>query len=113
MGCVSHTARLLEKMAKDRFGGVVDDVWACAAQRRLQQQLGDDQKTTMKLLAGIISNPNAGGVLVLSLGCENNNPEVFQPYLGDYDKNRVKFLVAQQPDDEYAAGMTLLGELAE
>lgn len=65
----------------------------------------------MKLLAGLIHNPNAGGVLVLSLGCENNNLEVFKPYLGEIDHNRVKFLVTQDVEDEYEAGMKLLAEL--
>lgn len=62
----------------------------------------------MKLLSGLIHNPNAGGVLVLSLGCENNNLEVFRPYLGEIDEKRIKFLVTQDVEDEYQAGMALL-----
>ena len=90
VGCVNQTAQRLAAEAKRRFASRVDDV--CAFPHNLGcSQLGDDQATTMKLLAGLIRNPNAGGVLVLSLGCENNNLEVFRPYLGDVDPNRIKF----------------------
>lgn len=107
VGCVNMTATRLAEMAKVKFGNRFDDIRAYTHNMGCSQ-LGDDQATTMKLLAGIIKNPNAGAVLVLSLGCENNNLEVFLPYLGDYDKERVKFLVTQEVEDEYEAGMDLL-----
>ena len=110
VGCVNQTAQRLAAEAKRRFASRFDDV--CAFPHNLGcSQLGDDQATTMKLLAGLIRNPNAGGVLVLSLGCENNNLEVFRPYLGDVDPNRIKFLVTQDVEDEYEAEMALLEEL--
>lgn len=112
VGCVNVTAERLAEMARSKFGGRFDDVRAFTHNMGCSQ-LGDDQKTTMKLLAGLIGNPNAGGVLVLSLGCENNNLEVFKPYLGNIDENRIKFLVTQEADDEYAAGMELLDELSQ
>lgn len=68
---------------------------------------------TQKILASLVSHPNAGGVLVVSLGCENNNLDVFKPLLGEYNKDRVKFLVAQKETDELASGMKLLEELNE
>lgn len=112
VGCVNRTAERLADKARARFGNRFDDVRAYPHNMGCSQ-LGDDQATTMKLLAGLIQNPNAGGVLVLSLGCENNNLDVFRPYLGAIDENRVKFLVTQQVEDEYAAGMELLDELNE
>lgn len=110
VGCVNMTAQHLAEEAKRRFGNHFDDVRAYTHNMGCSQ-LGDDQATTMKLLSGLIQNPNAGGVLVLSLGCENNNLDVFRPYLGNIDENRIKFLVTQSVEDEYAAGMALLEEL--
>lgn len=112
VGCVNSTASHLAKEAKKRFAGRFDDI--CAFTHNMGcSQLGDDQETTMKLLAGLIKHPNAGGVLVLSLGCENNNLDVFKPYLGEIDEDRIKFLVTQDVEDEYEAGMQLLEELNE
>ncbi len=76
-------------------------------------QLGDDQETTQKILRGFINHPNAAGVLVLGLGCENNNIEVFKKVLGEYDPKRVKFLIAQESEDEIAEGVKLVNELKE
>ena len=75
--------------------------------------MGDDQENTRQILANLINHPNAGGVLVLGLGCENSNIDVLKPYIGDYDENRVKFLVCQESEDEMADAMELLSELAE
>lgn len=112
VGCVNQTAVRLAEQAKTAFGDRFDDV--CAYTHNMGcSQLGDDQATTMKLLAGLVNNPNAGGVLVLSLGCENNNLDVFRPYLGEIDENRVQFLVTQDVEDEYEAGMALLQALSE
>ena len=55
-------------------------------------QLGDDQKMTQNVLKGLVNHPNATGVLVLGLGCENNNISVFKTVLGEVDENRVKFM---------------------
>ena len=76
-------------------------------------QLGDDQLTTQKTLSGIVNHPNAAGVLVLGLGCENNNIEVFKGVLGEYDTERVRFLNCQDHDDEVAEGVKIIGELRE
>ena len=76
-------------------------------------QLGDDQETTQKILRGFINHPNAAGVLVLGLGCENNNIEVFKKVLGEYNPKRVKFLIAQESEDEIAEGVKLVNELKE
>ncbi len=74
-------------------------------------QLGGDHETTRKILRDITLHPNAGGVLVLGLGCENNQPDVFEEFLGDYDKSRIKFLVTQKVSDEITAGVDILKEL--
>ncbi len=59
----------------------------------------------------MVLHPNAGAVLVVGLGCENNQPDVFREFLGDYDQDRVKFMVTQKVGDEYEEGMELLREL--
>ncbi|MBE6719528.1 MAG: altronate dehydratase [Ruminococcaceae bacterium] len=74
-------------------------------------QLEEDMTNTQKVLSGIVKHPNAGGVLVVSLGCENNNLNVFKSALGSVDKNRVKFLCLQEADDEIADGVKLVEEI--
>lgn len=59
----------------------------------------------------MVLHPNAGAVLVVGLGCENNQPDIFREFLGDYDSDRVKFMVTQKVGDEYEEGMKLLREL--
>lgn len=54
--------------------------------------MGDDQEHTRTILADLINHPNAGGVLVLGLGCENSNIGELKKYIGEYDEKRVKFL---------------------
>ena len=76
-------------------------------------QLGDDQTVTQLILRGMVNHPNAAGVLVLGLGCENNNMEVFRKVLGEVDERRVKFLIAQEHDDEIEEGIRLVNELKE
>ncbi len=76
-------------------------------------QLGDDHKTTQLILKGLVEHPNAGGVLVLGLGCENNNIASFREVLGDVDERRVKFLNTQDVSDEIAEGVRLIEELKE
>lgn len=76
-------------------------------------QLGDDQSVTQKILCGMVNHPNAAGVLVLGLGCENNNIEVFKKVLGEYDEERVKFLNCQDFEDDIAEGVKLINELKE
>ncbi|WP_434577904.1 UxaA family hydrolase [Thermoanaerobacterium thermosaccharolyticum] len=74
-------------------------------------QLGDDHANTRTILMDIVKHPNAGGVLVLGLGCENNNIPAFKENIGEYDKDRVRFLVAQDVQDEVDEGVKLLKEL--
>lgn len=76
-------------------------------------QMGDDHENTKETLQNIAKHPNAGGVLVLGLGCENNQVKAFRESYGDYDPNRVKFLVMQDVEDELEAGLKALKELYE
>ena len=76
--------------------------------------MGDDHKNTQNILAGLVDHPNAGGVLVLGLGCENNNIEEFKKVLkkrGSIDTNRIKFLNTQDVEDEQEVGMEILEDL--
>ena len=101
VGCVNKVA---EKIAAATGACYFPHPFGCS-------QLGDDQVITQKILAGMVKHPNAAGVLVLGLGCENNNIELFRSVLGDVDGRRVKFLVAQEHDDEVAEGIKLVEEL--
>ncbi len=74
-------------------------------------QMGDDQTHTQLILRGMVNHPNAGGVLVLGLGCENNNIDVFKSILGEYDERRVKFLNCQDVENEIFEGTKLIREL--
>ena len=75
-------------------------------------QLSDDHENTRKILRDMVLHPNAGAVLVLSLGCENNQPHDFMATLGDYDQDRIKLLITQEVEgDEVEAGMEILREL--
>lgn len=112
VGCVNTTATRLAKMAQEKYGHLVDGVHAFTHNMGCSQ-LGEDMATTQKILAGLCHHPNAGGVLILSLGCENNNLDVFMPVLGEVDPNQTKTLVTQTVEDEYEAGLELLGQLAE
>ena len=74
-------------------------------------QLGGDHETTQRILCGMIKHPNAGGVLVLGLGCENNNISELKKVLGEYDEKRVRFLNCQDVQDEIAEGVSVINEL--
>lgn len=76
-------------------------------------QLGDDHVNTQKALADVINHPNAGAVLVIGLGCENNQIEHLKKFIGDFDPNRIRYMVAQDIEDEIETGLSLLTELYE
>lgn len=112
VGCVNKLCEKLKNEAVSRFGLDESDVKAFAHPYGCSQ-MGDDLENTQKLLAALVDHPNAAGVLVVSLGCENNNLGEFKPFLKKYNNSRVKFLVAQDESDEFSAGMELLSELNE
>ncbi len=112
VGCVNSQARAIVEEFK-RLNPTHEGVDAVTAYTHPYgcSQLGDDHQNTKTLLQQIVKHPNVGGVLVLSLGCENNRLCDFVATLGDYDKDRVRFLVAQDVDDEIKEGVKLLCEL--
>ncbi len=112
VGCVAANAKALEKMANEYVHGSVDEVVAFPHNYGCSQ-MGDDQENTRKVLADLIHHPNAGAVLVLGLGCENSNIPVLMDYIGEYDPNRVKFLVCQEVEDEMEIGLEMLKELID
>ncbi len=75
-------------------------------------QLGDDHENTRKILSNLVHHPNAGGVLVVGLGCENNTMDSFRELVGEVDESRVKFMVCQKEKDERKRGKELLEEIA-
>lgn len=112
VGCVNNIATAMAKAANEKLKGSVQEVIAFPHPYGCSQ-MGDDQEHTRAILADLINHPNAGGVLVLGLGCENSNIDVLKPYIGDYDENRVKFLVCQEVEDEMEKGEKLLEELID
>lgn len=111
VGCVNSIAKAIEKRCQHL---VSDNIEAVVAYNHPYgcSQMGDDQENTREALAGLINHPNAGGVLVLGLGCENSNIPVLMPYLGDYDQSRVRFLVSQEVEDEVEEAVKIMEELA-
>ena len=101
VGCVN---RLAERLAQSCGGVALTHPYGCS-------QLGQDHETTANLLARLCRHPNAGGVLVVSLGCENNTLESFRERLGDVSGLNIRFMRAQDPGDEYARGLELIAEL--
>ncbi len=67
---------------------------------------------TQKLLAGLVRHPNAAGVLIIGLGCEHNTIAGFKKVLGDFDEERIRYFAAQEVEDEFETGMSMLEELA-
>ncbi|GIP43668.1 altronate hydrolase [Paenibacillus sp. J45TS6] len=112
VGCINKVCEALAKMGNTAFQGRVDGVYHFAHPFGCSQ-LGDDLKYTQQLLASLVSHPNAGGVLVIGLGCENNQIEEFKTFIPAEDGERVRFLKAQEIDDEMAEGLRLLEELTE
>ncbi len=101
VGCVNSTAKAIA----DKTGAIhVTHPYGCS-------QLGDDMRITQQILKGLIKHPNAGGVLVLGLGCENNNIDEMKKVLGDIDTDRIKFLNTQDCQDEIAEGVEIVTRL--
>lgn len=103
VGCVNPLAR---RIAQNSGAICLTHPYGCS-------QLGGDLRVTQQILKGLILHPNAGGVLVLGLGCENNNIDEMKKLLGDTDTERIKFLNAQDCGDEIAEGIKLIAELKQ
>ncbi len=111
VGCVNSIAQHLVQQNQHLVTGTVEGLYAFGHPFGCSQ-MGDDHAQTRKLLAALSRHPNAAGVLVLGLGCENLTLTQFKEELGAWDDNRVKFLICQEVEDEVAAGSALLAELA-
>ncbi len=103
VGCVNKIA---EKMAALSGAYAYTHPYGCS-------QLGEDMRFTQSILKGLVNHPNAGGVLVLGLGCENNNIDEFKRFLGEYDGDRVRFLSCRDSVDEITEGLSIISELRE
>lgn len=110
VGCVNNVATAIAREANRYVEGTVEEVIAFPHPYGCSQ-MGDDQEHTRTILADLINHPNAGGVLVLGLGCENSNIDELKRYIGEYDPERVRFLVAQECEDEMAEGIKVCKEL--
>lgn len=110
VGCVNAIAQQIAEESKRFLPASVDGVYTFTHPYGCSQ-LSQDLRNTQLALCGLIRHPNAGGVLVLGLGCENNTMEEMKKILGPYDRDRVKFLVCQEQEDEISAGMSAVKEL--
>ena len=113
VGCVNGQAKLIADIFKEKYGTegfdgifVFTHPYGCS-------QLGDDHERTKLILQKMVRHPNAGGVLVVGLGCENNQMGPFKEGLGPVNESRVKFLICQDEEDEIAAGVALVKEIAD
>ena len=113
VGCVNGQAQAIAARVKAECDcSHLDDVrvythnYGCS-------QLGDDHANTQRALAALIKHPHAGAVLVLGLGCENNQVAALKETIGEWDDERVKFLIAQEVEDEIAAGFEICRGLVE
>ncbi len=114
VGCVNAVAGQIARAAQEiaEEYPAIEGVYAYSHPYGCSQ-LGDDMVNTQKILADLVHHPNAAGVLVLSLGCENNHLGVFREVLGAVDEERVKFLVCQEAEDEVEDALRLIREIAE
>ena len=114
VGCVNGIIqKLCERLRNETKCAGVDGIY-CFPHNYGCSQLGGDHENTKKILRDMVHHPNAGAILVLGLGCENNQPDVFEQFCGDYDKERVRFLVTQKVHgDEVEVGMEILRDLYE
>lgn len=111
VGCVNGVVnQLAEALRAETQGKGVDAIVAFPHNYGCSQ-LGNDHENTRKVLRDMVLHPNAGAVLVVGLGCENNQPDAFREMLGDYDTERVRFMVTQKVHDEFEEGMKILREL--
>ncbi|MDR2683032.1 MAG: altronate dehydratase family protein [Dysgonamonadaceae bacterium] len=108
VGCVNGTANsLAERLRRETQVKNVDAIVAYPHNYGCSQ-LGDDHENTRKILRNMVLHPNAGGVLIVGLGCENNQVSAFRELLGDIDESRVQFIETQKVADEDETGMQML-----
>lgn len=113
VGCVNISAERIAKICREKFSHApIDGVFSFSHPYGCSQ-LGDDLRNTQKILAGLLRHPNAGGVLVLGLGCENNQMQQLLKVAGEVDHLRLRFFNSQEVQDEIDAGVQAVTELVE
>jgi altronate hydrolase len=110
VGCVARTSERIAATAHERHSGAIDGVRAFPHPFGCSQ-LGDDLAGTRSILAALACNPNAGGVLVVGLGCESNQLDALLDEIPEELRDRVRTLRAQAEEDETEAGLALVDEL--
>ena len=110
VGCVNSIVREIETHSQQFMGENIEGIYAYNHPYGCSQ-LGADWQMTLEYLCGLIRHPNAGAVLVVGLGCENGNIGELKKFLGEYDENRVKFLVCQEEEDEIVKGAEMMKDL--
>lgn len=111
VGCVNGTVNSLAESLRNETQNKGVDAIVAYPHNYGCSQLGDDHENTRKVLRDMVLHPNAGGVLVVGLGCENNQVKAFREMLGEVDESRIKFMETQKVDDEDETGMNLLREI--
>ena len=113
VGCVNGICQTIVERFKQEIAGQAGSVDAVVAFPHNYgcSQLGDDHENTRRVLADMVHHPNAGGVLVVSLGCENNQLDAFRELVGPVDEKRVRMFVTQKVGDEIEYGLQQLREI--
>ena len=111
VGCVNGIVKQLAEQFRQEYPMLEMDAVVAFPHNYGCSQLGDDHENTRRILRDVVLHPNAGAVLVLSLGCENNQVDLMKEVIGEYDPDRVKFLVCQDVEDEIATGTAIVKEL--
>ena len=112
VGCVNGIARqILQRFLRESDNAAGIDGVHLFSHPFGCSQLGQDHENTRTMLQNMVRHPNAGAVLVIGLGCENNQVDVFRDTLGDYQSDRVRFMICQQQEDEVEAGLAHLHQL--
>lgn len=111
VGCINPVVEDVARIASEQYANrLIDGIFGYVHPYGCSQ-LGGDLIQTQKILSSLVTHPNAGGVLVLGLGCENNNLGAFQKILGDFDSSRVRFINLQDTEDDIADSLALIAEL--
>ncbi|NIM51758.1 MAG: altronate dehydratase [Gemmatimonadales bacterium] len=110
VGCVNRSADRITRICREQFSEGIDGIHTFAHPYGCSQS-GDDLESTRRILAGMISHPNAGGVLLLGLGCEDNQIDGLMQVAGDVDRSRIRHFNSQDVSDDVEHGVALVGEL--
>ena len=113
VGCVNGICQQIAERFRAEVAGRMGSVDAIVAFPHNYgcSQLGGDHENTRTVLADMVRHPNAGGVLVVSLGCENNQLDAFRELVGPVNEARVKMFTCQQVEDEVEFGLQKLREI--